>query len=90
VQPRTALAFAAGFKIGKLGVSINEHLQTSDPDIYAVGDMTESEHLVTDRPTSGALADRRVDKGAWLQTMSGAGMLYGEATLARPFAKGLA
>ncbi|KAK4889000.1 hypothetical protein LTR27_012176 [Elasticomyces elasticus] len=56
VQPRIALAFAAGLKIGKLGVSINEHLQTSDPDIYAVGDMTESEHLVTDRPTSGALA----------------------------------
>ncbi|KAK3613983.1 hypothetical protein LTR56_027552 [Elasticomyces elasticus] len=56
VQPRTALAFAAGLKIGKLGVSFNEHLQTSDPDIYAVGDMTESEHLVTDRPTSGALA----------------------------------
>ena len=32
VRPRTKLAAAAGLQMGKLGVKVNKHTQTSDPD----------------------------------------------------------
>ncbi|KAK3619399.1 hypothetical protein LTR22_025997 [Elasticomyces elasticus] len=73
MQPRKGLAFAVGLNVGKLGVSINEHLQTYDPEIYAVGDMTENADLVTNRPASGALAGPASRQGVWLQTTSVAG-----------------
>ena len=39
VRPNTALAEAAGLRLGSLGgIAVNSHMQTSDPDIYAVGD----------------------------------------------------
>jgi 3-phenylpropionate/trans-cinnamate dioxygenase ferredoxin reductase subunit len=38
--PNTELAQAAGLDVGN-GIKIDEHGQTSDPDIYAVGDCTE-------------------------------------------------
>ena len=42
VRPNTALAIDAGLTIGKTGgISTNAFLQTSDPDIYAVGDACE-------------------------------------------------
>lgn len=42
VRPETKLAKDAGLKIGnKGGIDVNEFLQTSDPDIYAVGDAIE-------------------------------------------------
>jgi len=43
VKPETALAKQAGLELGPHGgVLINEQLQTSDPDIYAIGDVTET------------------------------------------------
>ena len=43
VRPNTALAKKAGLAIGPTGgIAVNEYLQTSDPDIYAVGDCVES------------------------------------------------
>jgi NADPH-dependent 2,4-dienoyl-CoA reductase/sulfur reductase-like enzyme/rhodanese-related sulfurtransferase len=48
VRPETALAKNAGLELGSLGgVRVNEHLQTSDPKIFAVGDAIE----VRDRAT---------------------------------------
>ncbi|MDR4466228.1 MAG: FAD-dependent oxidoreductase [Nitrospira sp.] len=42
VQPENLLAQAAGLKTNDRGaVKVNEHLQTNDPDIYAVGDVIE-------------------------------------------------
>jgi NADPH-dependent 2,4-dienoyl-CoA reductase/sulfur reductase-like enzyme/rhodanese-related sulfurtransferase len=47
VRPRTAIASGCGLEIGKTGgVRVNAHMQTSDPMIYAVGDMVEYEHGV--------------------------------------------
>ena len=56
VRPVTSLAAAAGLKIGSRGVSVDRFMQTSDPDIYAVGDMVETEHRILARPTTVALA----------------------------------
>ncbi|MBN2283881.1 MAG: FAD-dependent oxidoreductase [Deltaproteobacteria bacterium] len=48
VNPNTALAQASGLKIGERGgVEVNEYMQTSDPDIYAVGDCIETVNRIT-------------------------------------------
>lgn len=48
VRPNVKLAKDAGLKIGETGaIAVNEYLQTSDPDIYALGDCVENTHLVT-------------------------------------------
>lgn len=48
VKPEVKLAKEAGLMIGKLGgIQVNEQLQTSDPDIYAIGDAIEVKHWVT-------------------------------------------
>ncbi len=48
VRPDTRLAVQAGLKIGTArGIWVNEFLQTSNPDIYAVGDAIEFENPIT-------------------------------------------
>ncbi|WP_295671770.1 FAD-dependent oxidoreductase [uncultured Mucilaginibacter sp.] len=48
VRPDTRLAAGAGLKIGEgRGIYVNEYLQTSDPDIYAVGDAIEFKNPIT-------------------------------------------
>ncbi len=48
VKPEIGLAKAAGLVIGERGgIRVNEHLQTSDPDIWAVGDAIEVRDAVT-------------------------------------------
>ena len=48
VKPEIGLAKDAGLEIGKLGgIRVNEHLQTSDPQIWAVGDAVEVHDGVT-------------------------------------------
>ncbi|KAH9205399.1 FAD-dependent pyridine nucleotide-disulfide oxidoreductase [Leptodontidium sp. 2 PMI_412] len=56
VRARTSLVEKAGLKIGKTGITVNPFMQTSDPDIYAVGDMIESEHRIAGRALQLALA----------------------------------
>jgi NADPH-dependent 2,4-dienoyl-CoA reductase/sulfur reductase-like enzyme len=42
-EPNSELAQKAGIKIGETGaIAVNEYLQTSDPDIYAIGDCMEN------------------------------------------------
>ncbi|WP_163133445.1 FAD-dependent oxidoreductase [Agarivorans sp. Alg241-V36] len=48
VKPETSLARQANLSIGELGgIKVNSQLQTSDPDIYAVGDAIEDPEFVT-------------------------------------------
>lgn len=48
VRPETALAKMAGLDIGKRGgIRVDEHMRTSDPDIFAVGDAVEVKDFVT-------------------------------------------
>ncbi len=48
VRPNARLAVEAGLKIGPSGaVAVDEHQRSSDPDIYAVGDVSEAIHGVT-------------------------------------------
>lgn len=42
VRPETSLARQAGLALGKRGgISVDDHMRTSDPHIYAVGDAVE-------------------------------------------------
>lgn len=57
VAPATGLAKAAGLEIGKFGgISVNEFMQTSCPEIYAVGDAVEYMHGVLMQPLRIPLA----------------------------------
>ena len=57
VAPDTALARAAGLALGVRGsIAVNDRMQTSDQDIYAVGDAVESVHFVSGEKTLAALA----------------------------------
>lgn len=51
VRPESKLARDAGLAVGATGgIRVDEHLRTSDPHIYAVGDTIEVTHGVTGRP----------------------------------------
>ncbi|PVH73402.1 FAD/NAD(P)-binding domain-containing protein [Cadophora sp. DSE1049] len=52
----TKIAEEAGLKIGKTGVSASHHLQTSDHNIFAVGDMIETENRIAGHAIQLALA----------------------------------
>jgi NADPH-dependent 2,4-dienoyl-CoA reductase/sulfur reductase-like enzyme/peroxiredoxin family protein/rhodanese-related sulfurtransferase/TusA-related sulfurtransferase len=58
VKPDTALARSAGLEIGpRGGIRVDEHLRTSDPDIFAAGDAVETPH--------------RALSGSWLIPLAG-------------------
>ncbi|MBC7250724.1 MAG: FAD-dependent oxidoreductase [Anaerolineae bacterium] len=57
VRPESDLARDAGLEVGPRGhIVVNEYLQTSDPDIYAIGDVIQVTHPVTGQPTAIPLA----------------------------------
>ena len=57
VRPDTTLAKSAGLKIGERGgIRVDEHMRTSDPDIFAVGDAVEVLDFVTGEASLVALA----------------------------------
>lgn len=57
VRPETKLTKEAGLSLGTLGsILVNDFMQTSDPDIYALGDAVEVRHLITGKPALIPLA----------------------------------
>jgi rhodanese-related sulfurtransferase len=57
VRPENKLAVDAGLEVGpRGGIRVNEYLQTSDPDIYAVGDAIEVKDVVSGDQTQVPLA----------------------------------
>ena len=57
VRPDTALARMAGIEVGERGgIRVDEHMRTSDPDIFAVGDAVEVRDFVTGEWSLIALA----------------------------------
>ena len=57
VRPDTTLARMAGIEVGELGgIRVDEHMRTSDPDIFAVGDAVEVRDFVTGEWSLIALA----------------------------------
>lgn len=50
VRPETSLAQQCGVELGDLGgIRVDDQLRTNDPSIWAVGDVIENRHVVTDR-----------------------------------------
>lgn len=57
VAPDTALAKDAGFELGIKGsIVVNERMETSVPDVYAVGDAVQIKNFVTGKPALISLA----------------------------------
>ena len=57
VQPDGSLARAAGLQVNSRGaIVVNDRMETSHPDIYAVGDAVEITHFVSGKRASVALA----------------------------------
>lgn len=57
VAPENTLAKDAGIELGVRGaIRVDEFMKTSDPNIYAVGDVVESKDFVTGLPTNIPLA----------------------------------
>ncbi len=57
VRPENQLAVAAGLEVGpRGGIRVNDRLQTSDPNIFAVGDAIEVRDFVSSEPTQVPLA----------------------------------
>lgn len=58
VRPETKLAREAGIKIGETGgIWVDKYLQTSEKDVYAVGDAIEYPHPLTGKPYLNFLAN---------------------------------
>ncbi|MBE6969719.1 MAG: CoA-disulfide reductase [Ruminococcaceae bacterium] len=57
VTPDTHLAKEAGLKLGMKGsILVNDYMETSEPDIYAVGDAVQVKHFVSGEDTLLSLA----------------------------------
>lgn len=56
VRPSVRLAREAGIELGARGIKVNRWLQTSSPDVYAVGDAIEYEHPIAGGPWLNYLA----------------------------------
>ena len=58
VRPNVKLAQQIGLEIGETGgIRVNEYMQTTDPDIYAVGDCVETVHRITGKKVLAPLGD---------------------------------
>lgn len=57
IAPNSELAVKANLKVGPFGhIVTDEHMQTSDKDIFAVGDVIQVKNAITNKDTALALA----------------------------------
>jgi len=57
VRPETSLAKDAGLELGLRGtIAVNDHLQTSDKDIYAIGDAVQVKNIISGKEVNLPLA----------------------------------
>jgi NADPH-dependent 2,4-dienoyl-CoA reductase/sulfur reductase-like enzyme/rhodanese-related sulfurtransferase/TusA-related sulfurtransferase len=57
VKPENKLAIDSGLEVGPKGhIIVDNHMRTSDPYIYAVGDAVQTNNYITDQPTAIPLA----------------------------------
>ena len=63
IKPNSELAEQAGLEMGKLALHVNSYLQTSDPDVYAAGDLIEYPSWITGKPMLGPLRPNAVIGG---------------------------
>lgn len=57
VRPDNEVAKKGGLNLTKRGsIEVNDHLQTSDPDVYAIGDVIDVKNIVTKQKMNAALA----------------------------------
>jgi NADPH-dependent 2,4-dienoyl-CoA reductase/sulfur reductase-like enzyme/rhodanese-related sulfurtransferase len=77
VRPETTLARAAGLELGSTGgIRVNAYMQTSDSDIYAVGDAVEVQQTVSRQPALIPLAGPANRQGR----MAADNMVFGQRT----------
>jgi len=62
VQPNRQLAVQAGLACDR-GILVNEFLRTSDPEVYAAGDVAQGPDLLGGAPASHAIQPTAVDHG---------------------------
>ena len=73
VTPETTLAKEAGLELGINGsIVVNDRMETSIPDIYAVGDAVQVKHFVTGRTLWFLWPDRLTSRAALQQIISAA------------------
>jgi len=63
VKPQIELARMAGCKLGRWSIIVNEKMQTSVPNIYAVGDCVEVYDAITGHSTQSLLGTTAVRQG---------------------------
>ncbi|TWT41291.1 Coenzyme A disulfide reductase [Thalassoglobus neptunius] len=57
VRPESGLAAESGIETGpRGGIVTNDHMQTNDPNVYAVGDVAQVKDFITGEPTQIPLA----------------------------------
>jgi NADPH-dependent 2,4-dienoyl-CoA reductase/sulfur reductase-like enzyme len=63
-EPNVELARKTGLRIGETGaIAVNHYLQTSDPDIYAIGDCMENWNVITGSKRRIQLATNAIRTG---------------------------
>jgi len=77
VRPETKPAKEVGLKIGETGgIWVDEYLETSEKDVYAVGDAIEFPHPVTGKPRLNCLANSANRQGR----IAADNMVFGNTT----------
>lgn len=77
VEPRTELAASAGLALGRRGVLVDAFGRTSDPAIFAAGDVVDAEHPLYDEPLHVEHWANALNQGpAVARTMLGKGEPY--------------